>query len=71
MHNCTQMPVRKYLVTLCDRQRNAHVIQVDSPCACDMRDYVSKIEGLPITPAFMSVVDLDDMVEMEPLGVAS
>lgn len=70
MHNCTEMPVRNYLVSLRDRQRNTHVIQVNSPCACDMADYVSKLK-LPITPVFMAVVDLDDMVEVAALGVAS
>lgn len=67
MHNCTEMPERNYLVMLTDVERRTHVVQVDSPCSCDMWDFVSTLD-LPIEPAFMSVLDMADMVDLRPTG---
>jgi hypothetical protein len=71
MHYCNEsMPERNFLVTLMDVERNTHVIQVASPCSCDMWDFVSKLsrQELPIEPAFMSVLDMADMVDLRLAG---
>jgi hypothetical protein len=62
MHDCTEMPVRSYLVTLMDAERTPHLIQVDTPCTCDMWDFVRKLD-LPITPAYMSILDMEAPIE--------
>lgn len=67
MNDCTEMPIKNFLVTLMDTEHRTHQVQVDSPCACDMWNYVSKLP-LPITPAFMSVLDMADMVDLRPTG---
>lgn len=58
MHAHNDMPVRTFLVTLMSDdlpEPRVHLIQVNSPCACDMWDFVASIPDLPFTPAFMVV----------------
>ena len=57
MHAHTDMPVRTFFVSLMsdDDVPRTHLIKVESPCACDMWDFVASIPDLPFVPAFMAV----------------
>lgn len=58
MHNHEGIPVRVFHVTLMDNNGNVHKIQVDSPCDCDMWEFVQSLTDLPFVPAFMSVEEI-------------
>jgi hypothetical protein len=60
MHVHANAPVRTFLVTLMDDTLptpRTHMIKVESPCDCDMREFVSSIPDLPFKPVFMHVMD--------------
>jgi hypothetical protein len=59
MHDHEGLPVRVFHVTLMDAQGNLpHKIQVDSPCDCDMWEFVQSLPDLPFVPAFMDVEEI-------------
>lgn len=61
MHNHMDLSVRCYLVTLRDVHHNTHQIQVDTPCTCDLWQFVNGLP-LPFSPDFMDVEELVDTV---------
>jgi hypothetical protein len=54
MHMHDDLPVRTYRVTLMDAAGSVHQIEVNTPCTCDMFDFVSGLD-LPIVPMFMDI----------------
>jgi hypothetical protein len=61
MHEHADLTVRSYIVTLMDIEMRTHQIQVNTACTCDMWGFVSGLD-LPITPAFMDIVEVIDAV---------
>ena len=58
MHVHDGMPVRRFRVALMDDSLpdpRVHLIDVDSPCNCDLERFVCSIPDLPFVPAFVVV----------------
>ena len=58
MHSHKGLQVRSYLVTLMSANLpvpRVHQLWVDTPCTCDLREYVEGLKDLPFPPAFMVV----------------
>ena len=67
MHVHTGLIEHSYLVTLMSTELQVHQIRVDTPCTCDMWQFVCGLD-LPIVPAFMAV---EELVGLEPERVPS
>jgi hypothetical protein len=58
MHSHEGMPDRSYLVTLMSSDLpdpQVHQVGVDSPCTCDLWEWIMTLPDLPFIPAFMIV----------------
>jgi hypothetical protein len=59
---------RRYDVTIMDTNGNTAQIPVQTPCTCDLQEWVQALPNLPIDPAFVSwQLAIDSM----PEGVSS
>lgn len=54
MHAHAGLPLRTFSVVLMDIDQVVLRIEVESPCDCDMWDFVMTLD-LPIIPAFMDI----------------
>jgi hypothetical protein len=66
---CTGMSDRTFLVTLMDDTLpvpQTHQIKVNTPCACDLQEWVLNLPDLPFAPMLMHVTE-----ELEPLRYES
>jgi hypothetical protein len=58
MHQHTgDMPERSFVVTLYGAG-GTHEIQVNSPCACGMAEFVRDLPDLPFIPEFLTIKEL-------------